>query len=214
MVRALNEGVTFDCTNSKVCAVGNKKLKLYEECPTPAGIIPASQLDNLARAIVAEADPHDALNGAFESSGHLESIALAEIAARLSVPPFVTLAASCARPDLCQIPYGIWAHARAHVCADEIQRLVQAAIDAQWVCDPYGQFLPFILHGGYSIGTGFTDSYVNKHSDIRVQGSTTGYIVARRDKAMLVLLCAAALEVPCDTPEVIYDVRTMLKDYI
>ena len=197
-----------------MCAVGNKKLILYPECPTPAGTIFAPQLDNLARAIIAEANPHDALNGAFESTGHHESIALTEIAARLSVPPFVSLAASCARPDLCQIPYGLWAHIRGQVCADEAQRLVQAAIDAQWVCDPYGQFLPFILHGGYSIGTGFTDSYVNKHSDIRVQGSTTGYIVARRDKAMLVLLCATAPEVPWDTPEVICNVRAMLKDYI
>lgn len=214
LVRSLNAGVTLDSNCATHCTVGTKKLKLYPGCPTATGKILAPQLDKLVRQLIVLADPTDVLAGAFMSNDHTDAVANDEVTLRLSPPPFFTLAAACARPNLCMIPYGVWAAIRLHVEPRYVQTLCNAALTAQWVCDPYGQFVTFILNGGYSIGTGFTDTYVTTSTDIRIMGSTTGYIVSKRDKAMLILFCAIAPHVPDDTPAVILAAREALQPYI
>ena len=143
-------------------------------------------------------------------------VALAEEALtnHASIPPVFSLAAACSRPDLIAIALGIWAKVRGCAEASAVADVVDIAVKSQWVCDPYGLFLPFILHAGYSIGTGFTDTFDAAKSDVKVEGSQLGYIAAPRDKAMLVLLCAASPHLPADTPLTILKVKTLLKNYI
>ena len=112
------------------------------------------------------------------------------------------------------IALGIWAKVKGSAEASVLADTMEIAVKSQWVCDQYGGFLPFILHAGYSIGTGFTDTYDAARSDVKIEGSQLGYIAAPRDKAMLVLLCAASTNLPVDTPPTILTIKRIRENYI
>jgi hypothetical protein len=176
--------------------------------------VESNRLARLAERLILTAPVAPALAEMHCASKRLQELAMSALIRHTSIPPAFSLAAACCRPDLIVIVHGIWHAARGSKDACALEEAMGTAIKEQWVCDPYGEFLSFILHLCYSIGTGFTDTYNAKTSDVKVEGSIIGYIAAPRDKAMLTLLCGASRHIPVDTPPALRAVWSILQNYI
>ena len=187
---------------------------LYAGCPIPAKKICPLALERLVKCLILASPRAQTLANMKCHFQGLVGVAEKELIAHTSIPPAFSLAAACARPDLIVLVLGIWNVVKKCEKAAEIEKAVQNAVNSQWSCELYGPFLPFIMHACYSIGTGFTDTSDVARCDLIAGRSTSGFIVAPRDKAMLVLLCGASRTIPVDTPKVIKEVWTLLQSYI
>ena len=215
LIADLELGVQFEMSLQRSkCIFGTHSFFLYAGCPTSPTKITPTLLERLAKTLILISPHAPALASIKYNSEGLVGIAERALIAHTSIPPAFSLAAACARPDLIVIAHGIWHAVRNCDRASEIEKAVNVAVMKKWVCEPYGPFLPFIMHACYSIGTGFTETYSVDRCDLCVRGNTVGFIVMPRDKAMLVLLCAASRTVPVDTPDVLKHVWSLLKSYI
>lgn len=210
----LDGGVKFEFGQRSNCIIGNCFFPLYPGCPVNKNGVESNRLARLAERLILTAPVAQALAETQCASKGLPKLAMNALTRHTSIPPVFSLAAACCRPDLIVIAYGIWHEIRGCAGARALEEAMDTAITEQWVCDPYGEFLPYILHLCYSIGTGFTDTYNAKTSDVKVEGSIVGYIAAPRDKAMLALLCGKSRHIPADTPPALRAVWSILQNYI